>query len=147
MTSNDVPSFPWNGSDLSAWFRSWQRTWGLAPETLVQPVLPGWSFNINSNNSSAPQTELDVVAKHSYGRQIGRMADALAALVVERHGPHPSDRSLIDFLAMKEEIDLVKQDTAMARLERFKKDLELLREQDPSAYQQLRAALRAAPDD
>ena len=42
----------------------------------MQPINQGWfgtSFLINSNNSSAPQTEMDVVAKYSYGRQINRI--------------------------------------------------------------------------
>src|SRR5262249_7084810 len=49
----DTPGFPLP----SEWFRAWQSVWRLAPSNLVEPILPGWTFNINSNNSSAPETE------------------------------------------------------------------------------------------
>ena len=84
MTTTAAPSFAWGGIDPAEWIRSWQMAWRGAPDTSVQPILPGWTLNLNSNNSSSPQTEVDVVAKHSYGRQIGRMADVLEALVVEQ---------------------------------------------------------------
>ena len=59
-------------------------TSGLAPQSLTQPILPGWPITINGINSSAPQTEVEVVQHHSYGRQLGRVADALEALIEER---------------------------------------------------------------
>ena len=67
------------GTDPAAWLRSWSAA--FAPQNLAQPILPGWTFNINSNNSSSPQTEAEVLQHHSYGRQLGRIADALAVLV------------------------------------------------------------------
>jgi hypothetical protein len=89
--------------------------------------MPGWTFNMNSSNSTAPQTEVDVVAKHSYGRQIGRVSDALKLLIEEHHGKAPEDQRFSDFLTMKPEIDNVKQDTAATRIERIVKDLALLK--------------------
>jgi len=142
MATTDSPRFPWGGMDPAEWIRSWQTAWRLAPDTLVQPILPGWTFNINSNNSSSPQTEMDVVAKHSYGRQIGRMADALEALIVEQHGKKPTDERYADFLKMKREVDQVKEAGAAARIERFKKDLELLKAKNQPEYERLRDALR-----
>jgi hypothetical protein len=143
MTTNDIPGFAWGG-DPAEWIRSWQLLWRGAPETLVQPILPGWTFNINSNNSTSPQTELDVLAKHSYGRQIGRISDALAALVVEQHGNKPSDPRYAEFLTMKREIDKVKEVAAAGRIEQIRKDLELLRTANPAEYQRLRSALGEA---
>ena len=67
------------GTDPAAWMRSW--TQAFAPQNLVQPILPGWTLNVNAFNSSAPQTEAEVLQKHSYGRQLGRIADALAVLI------------------------------------------------------------------
>ena len=124
--------------------RTWQAMWRGAPDDLVQPILPGWTFNINSSNSTAPQTEVDVVAKHSYGRQIGRMSDALEFLIEERYGKTPEDKRFSDFLTMKHEIDNVKQDAAATRIERFVKDLALLKAQDQEQYARLRDALREA---
>jgi hypothetical protein len=124
--------------------RTWQAMWRGIPDNLVQPILPGWTFNINSSNSTAPQTEVDVVAKHSYGRQLGRMSDALELLIEERHGKTPEDKRLSDFLTMKHEIDRVKQDAAATRIERIVKDLALLEAQDQEEYARLRDALREA---
>jgi hypothetical protein len=126
MMTTDTPRFPWTGIDAAEWLRTWQSVWRGAPDNLVQPILPGWTFNINSHNSSAPQTEVDVVAKHGYGRQLGRMADVL------------------ELLTMKHDIDNVKQDAAAARISRITKDLALLKAQDEAQYVRLRDALREA---
>lgn len=142
MATTDTPAFTWVGIDPAEWLRSWQSAWRLAPENLTQPILPGWTFNINSNNSSSPQTEVDVVAKHSYGRQLGRIADALALLIVEQHGETPADARYAEFLQMKREIDQVKEAGAAARIERFKKDLELLKTNSTPEYERLRDELR-----
>src|SRR5918993_3209381 len=51
----------------------------LAPSQLSQPINPGWSFGnliVNESNSSAPSTELAIVAEESYGRQMGKLLDA-----------------------------------------------------------------------
>jgi hypothetical protein len=144
MATDDTPRFPWIGIAPAEWMRTWQAMWGAAPDNLVQPILPGWTFNINSGNSTAPQTELAVVTKHSYGRQIGRMSDALELLIEERHGKTPEDKRFADFLTMKHEIDTVKQDAAATRIERIVKDLALLKAQDQEQYVRLRDALREA---
>lgn len=143
MAITESPQFPWVGIDPAEWLRTWQQVWRGAPNHLVQPILPGWSFNINSNNSSSPQTEADVVARHSYGRQIGRMADALEALVVEKHGKEPADERYAEFLQLKRDIDQVKQAGAAARVEQLKKDIELLKSTNPTEYERLRDALKS----
>ena len=51
-----------------------------APDVLAQNINP-WTININSNNSSAPGTEQRILARHSYGRQLGRLMDAVDLLV------------------------------------------------------------------
>ena len=144
MTTTDSPRFPWSGIDPAEWLRTWQTVWRGAPDSLVQPILPGWTFNINSANSSSPQTEADVVARHSYGRQIGRMADALELVLVEKYGKAPEDKRVADFLNMKREIDQVKQDAAAARIEQITKDLAFLKTRDEGQYVRLRDALREA---
>lgn len=140
----DTPRFPWTGIDPAEWMRTWQTVWRGAPANLEQPILPGWTFNVNSNNSTAPQTEVDVIAKHSYGRQIGRMSDALELLIAERVGNTPKDQRFLDFLEMKREIDNVKQDAAAARIGRITKDLALLKTRDEEQYACVRDALLGA---
>jgi hypothetical protein len=144
MAADDIPGFPWTGIAPAEWLRTWQAMWRIAPDNLAQSILQGWTLNINSNNSTAPQTEVEVLAKHSYGRQLGRMSDALELLIVERHGRTPEDKRFAEFLTMKQEIDKVKQDAAAARVERIVKDLALLKAQDQEQYVRLRDALREA---
>ena len=118
--------------------------WGRAtPEVLNQPILPGWTFAINNVNSSAPQTEAAVVAQNSYGRQLGRIADALAVLLRERDDIR-ADKDVADFLAMKTEIDATKPRAAEHRLDQIRADLLTLRSGDPARYESLRAALLSA---
>jgi hypothetical protein len=72
-------SFPFdpNGS-LHTFFQSVFR----------QPINPDWNFgniNITYENSANPAVERWIVGKVSYGRQLGRMMEAVAALI-ERTG-------------------------------------------------------------
>ncbi len=144
MATGEPLGFPWNATAPAEWMRTWQAMWRIAPDNLAQSILQGWTLNINSNNSAAPQTEVEVVARHSYGRQLGRVSDALELLIEERHGKAPEDKRFADFLAMKQEIDRVKQDAAAARVERIVMDLALLKAQDQEQYVRLRDALREA---
>lgn len=132
------------GTDPAAWVRSWSQA--LAPQNLVQPILPGWTFNINSNNSSSPQTEAEVVQRHSYGRQLGRIAEALAVLIKDRGAKLRDEEHCAKFLEMKDEIDAVKHDAALARVERLGADLDLLKKLDRDEFERLRSALRRTLD-
>ncbi len=144
MATKNVPGFSWGSSDPGEWLRMWQNAWRGAPANLSQPILPGWTFNINSGNSSSPQTEADVIARHSYGRQLGRMADALELLISNAPGDVGQHKQFLDFLTMKEDIDEVKQDAAVARVERIIEDLAVLKTQNETQYARLRDALREA---
>ena len=126
------------------WMRTWQAMWRAGAASFIQPILPGWTFNINSGNSTEPRTELEVVARHSYGRQLGRVSDALELLIKERDGKAPEDKRFSAFLAMKREIDDVKRAAAATRIDGIIKDLALLKAQDEKEYMRLRDALREA---
>jgi hypothetical protein len=141
MANNDTSRFPW--IDPTGWMRAWGSL-SAAPDQLIQPILPGWTFLVNSNNSSAPQTEMDVVAKYSYGRQIGRMADVLEFLIDERPKKPSTDTRISDFLSMKRDIDELKLDAAATRIEQMTKDLALLKAHDEQQYLRLRDALHEA---
>ena len=58
---------------------------GLAPNTLYQPILPGWQvslFSIDLGASSSPQVEKATIQQvGSYGRQIGHLAEALEVVI------------------------------------------------------------------
>lgn len=136
MSAN--PNANWSAFDL---WRQWLRQ---PPGAFVQPILPGWSLNINSHNSTAPETEVDIVAKHSYGRQIGRISDALRVLILDAHPKPPETGPLGEFMTMWDEIEKVKLDGAAERLGRIASDLALLKDKDHAEYLQLRDALRRA---
>ena len=57
----------------------------LVPTSLTQPILPNWSFNLFSVNlgaTSNPCVERQVLEQvGSYGRQIGRLAEALEVVI------------------------------------------------------------------
>jgi len=81
--------------------------WSLAP-VFSQPILPGWTINVNSNNSSSPRTEGLVVSKFSYGMQLGRISDALAAIVATLPEDVRSQKAVADFMKVKAAIDVLK---------------------------------------
>jgi hypothetical protein len=138
--------WPWAGLDPAAWMPRWWTTiWG-APQNLTQPILPGWAITINGINSSAPQTEVEVVQRHGYGRQLGRMADALEALIEERGEAAPSDERFTEFTTMKNEVDEIKLDAAATRVDRLRADLAALKAARPDEYGRLRDALRQVLD-
>lgn len=125
---------------------SWPWTWPFPslPEQFTQPILPGWSlFNITENNSSAPDTERRIVAQDSYGRQIGRMMDALEALIEERPKGAPNQPAFEEFEQLRQRVDKAKRAAAVDRLTRIGDDLALLKAEDDVAYQAQVKALRA----
>jgi len=136
MAETTTPSW-----DPASWLKQWTSAMQLAPNTLVQPILPGWTLNVNAFNSSAPQTEADVVSKHSYGRQLGRISEVLAILLDARD-PKRSDERFEDFRTMTDEIDKIKAGNAEARVARLLADLDLLKVLRPEAHARLKDELK-----
>jgi len=136
MAETTTPSW-----DPASWLKQWTSAMQLAPNTLVQPILPGWTLNVNAFNSSAPQTEADVVSKHSYGRQLGRISEVLAILLDARD-PKRSDERFEDFRTMTDEIDQIKAGNAEARVARLLADLDLLKVLRPEAHARLKDELK-----
>lgn len=70
----------------------------LAPQMLSQPILPGWTFadtvNVTEENSASPETERQIVSRYSYGRQLGRVLDAVNGLIAERPDTAPEPPSI-----------------------------------------------------
>jgi hypothetical protein len=127
--------------DPTSWLKQWSAAMQLAPNTLVQPILPGWTLNVNAFNSSAPQTEAEVVGKHSYGRQLGRIGEALAILVDARD-PKSTDERFDDFRTMNAEIAEIKAGNATARINRLLADLDLLKVLRPEEHARLKDELK-----
>ena len=72
----------------------------LAPTTLSQPILPNWSFNLfqvnlgTTSNAKVEQAALEKVG--SYGKQIGRLAEALEVVIHQLHLLDSADLSRED---------------------------------------------------
>ena len=91
----------------------------LAPYRLNQPILPGWFtgaqfglFNISLGQSAAPEVESAVLDEvGSYGRQLGRIGEALREVVEELDADRPgfNDRPPVRaLLAQLDAIDRIK---------------------------------------
>jgi hypothetical protein len=130
---------------------SWPWGWrwpNLAPQQLAQPINPGWSFGnliVNTSNSSAPEVEQEVLSHHSYGRQIGRLTDAVQALADALAKADPAlneDRRLRDFRELAADVQRIKAQGAQERLQRLRMELQALKRSDPQAWKQLIGSLR-----
>ncbi|GAB3244936.1 hypothetical protein [Chitinimonas naiadis] len=115
---------------------------------LSQPILPGWSFGnitVNEQNSRSPATEHEVVSQYSYGLQLGRLLDAVKTLI-ENNPPARNAEgkaAYAELLALDQEIDAIKQRSAGQRLQRLRRDLKSLKEQDSEEYDKLLIELAA----
>ena len=118
----------------------------VAPSELHQPILPGWIFagavTVNERNSSAPETEREIVAAESYGRQIGRMSDALAALVAEWPEGKPKPEAIREFEELRTRVDEIKVGVASRRAKRFLDDMALLKRGNPEEFRRLADQVR-----
>lgn len=115
-------------------------------QALSQPINPGWSFGnviVNEKNSSAPQTEQAILAEESYGRQIGKLLEAVHQLIQAQPGGGGGVDAFSDIAALRAKVERLKQAAAARRIDQLKQDLELLRTYDPEAFEAQAAGLRA----
>jgi hypothetical protein len=119
-----------------------------SPPNFEQPILPGWVFgsitNITEHNSSAPDTERAIVAAQSYGRQLGRIMDALAVLISDLPEPQRHATAFKEFAKIRKEINNIKARAAFGRLDRIADDLAALKEAKPAEYERVAGHIRAA---
>ena len=113
-----------------------------------QPINPGWTFgnliSVTEQNSSAPDTECEIVATESYGRQLGRVIDALVELIAERPKPTQQKPAIKELVALRDKIEKIKSRSAAHRLDRVAADLTALRTGDNPEYRRVVQKLREA---
>jgi hypothetical protein len=116
-----------------------------APQNFVQPILPGWEvgnvYNVTEKNSGAPDTERDIVAQRSYGRQLGWVIDAVAALI-EDQPEEKRAKAFQQLLKLREDIEGFKAEAAARRLKHAASDLATLQAKKPDEYKRVAAELR-----
>ena len=144
-----MPNLP--STDNALPWLSWPWHWpALAPQSLTQPINPGWSFgpviNVSSANSSAPDTEREIVSRHSYGRQLGRLMDAVELLLDERGSKAKPDSRAEGVRELRREIEAIKLAAARRRVEALRADLALLKRADAGEHARIVAELRRALD-
>jgi hypothetical protein len=98
---------------------------------------------VNETNSSAPDTEVRIAARDSYGRQLGQMLDAPVALISERPEDSPPVAAFQKLEKLKNRIDATKDEAATSRLNRICDDLLLPKEEKPNEYDRHVASLEA----
>jgi hypothetical protein len=117
-----------------------------APQSLAQSILPGWVFggvvNVTEQNSSAPDTERQIVARQSYGRQLGRIIDALVILIAEQEKEGRKTKAFDTLMELDREINTIKMRAAATRLDHVIADLATLKQNDAKEHDRIVAALR-----
>ena len=135
-----------NRGATDQWMRLWAPWTSFAPRDLSQPINPGWSFGnviVNQRNSGSPETEQAILAEESYGRQIGKLLDAVHALIEEKPGRTATNAAFRDIEALREKVERLKREAAGKRIDQIKSDLELLKTSDKAAYEAKIEALRS----
>lgn len=140
------PFWPPLWGDIS---RSAEASSRGASGSFVQPILPGWVFgnvyNVTTQNSSDPQAEADIVAVHGYGRQIGRIMDALELVITEllpqeRHAADPIKK----FEELRRQVDHIKRGAVAKWSDNVASRLDDLKTSDPQEYARVAARLEKA---
>lgn len=131
MMPTGIAGWPWS---TMLWPMQFAQTLFAAPENLQQSILP-WTFAgvvVNESNSTDPSMERAIVAEESYGKQIGRISDALDSLITETHVPR--DKAINEFLKLKGHIDEIKCGTETRRFEAVLSDLRKLKRENRARF-------------
>ncbi len=148
----DTSTNPSTAPAWSAWpfWPSWFLDRPAATQSVdfTQPINPGWTFgnliSVTEQNSSSPDTERAIVAAESYGRQLGRVMDALTELINELPQSTQQKPAIKDLVALHDKIEKIKSQSAARRLDRVAADLAVLRTRDGSEYRRVVQELRNA---
>jgi len=133
-----------DGPSFTNPFDWWVRALNLAPQNLNQSILPGWSFlTINENNSTSPETEQYVLAKHSYGRQIGRMMDLVAVMAAEASPRIKGSEAYEKFNEVVADVEAAKKEAAGIRRQRLLDELKALHKKDSEDFDALIAEAKS----
>jgi hypothetical protein len=120
----------------------------LAPQSLTQPINPGWTFGnliqVTEQNSTAPDTEQEIVRRHSYGRQIGRMMDAVELLIDHAPAAVKKDPRATELKKIQRDVDAIKKAQQGRRVEQLRAELRQIRESDATAWRELSREFTAA---
>ena len=120
-------------SDLS--FTNW---FPWLPASVDERFNNGWTFGnvyVTQANSASPEAEREIVGRYSYGRQLGRLGDAVVALA--QASGLDSDPKIQPLVEMAREIDAMKERAKQRRSAQLLDELKALKRDDPSAWDAL----------
>ena len=120
-------------SDLS--FTNW---FPWLPASVDERFNNGWTFGnvyVTQANSASPEAEREIVGRYSYGRQLGRLGDAVVALA--QASGLDSDPKIQPLVEMVCEIDAMKERAKQRRSAQLLDELKALKRDDPSAWDAL----------
>ena len=120
-------------SDLS--FTNW---FPWLPASVDERFNNGWTFGnvyVTQANSASPEAEREIVGRYSYGRQLGRLGDAVVALA--QASGLDSDPKIQPLVEMVREIDAMKERAKQRRSTQLLDELKALKRDDPSAWDAL----------
>jgi vacuolar-type H+-ATPase subunit I/STV1 len=137
----------WLAPAMNYWYSAFRPLFALyaAPQSLNEPILP-WTFAgvvVNESNSGDPATEQAVVSQDSYGRQLGRISDALAFLIDKLPDEEKKDKTIRAFSEMKVQIDKIKRERETTRFDKVLSDLGDLRQHDETTFNERLARIDA----
>src|SRR5690349_17309443 len=124
-------------SDMS--FTNW---FPWLPASVDERFNNGWTFGnvyVTQANSASPDAEREIVGRFSYGRQLGRLTDAVVALA-EASGLD-GDARIQPLVEMAGEIDAMKKDAKQRRRAQLLDELKALKRDDPAAWDALMGAV------
>jgi hypothetical protein len=124
-------------SDLS--FTNW---FPWLPASVDERFNNGWTFGnvyVTQTNSASPAAERDIVGRFSYGRQLGRLTDAVVALAAAS-GLDGEDQ-IQPLVEMAGEIDAMKEHAKQRRRAQLLDELKALKRDDPQGWDTLMSAV------
>ena len=112
------------------------------PQSVDERFNNGWTFGnlyVTLNNSRAPEVEREVVSRHSYGRQIGRLTDAVVAIAKE--AGLSADPKVEPLVQLAKEIEEIKARVKRRRCDELLLELKDLKKTNPKAWSDLLKAV------
>ncbi|HEY9066482.1 MAG TPA: hypothetical protein VIO33_15970 [Burkholderiaceae bacterium] len=117
-------------SDLS--FTNW---FPWLPSSVDERFNNGWTFGnvyVTQANSRSPEAEREIVGRYSYGRQLGRLTDAVVALAAKAKASH--DKDIEPLIKMANEINDIKAKAKQHHAAELLEELKALKRADPKAW-------------
>ena len=123
-------------------FPTWNWPWStfFGPEDLSQSFNNGWTFGnviqVTNLNSTNPEAEKNIVSHYSYGRQIGRLMDAVLALADDNTRASKDER-VKALRELAKDVEKMKRGAKKIREQNLLSELKALKHDKKDAWEEL----------